>query len=266
MALIQTNNAHIYSQMEGQGPPVLLISGMISDVASWGPLSPLLKDNFTLINFDNRGAGRTQCAEPNWTIDHMVEDAIAVLDHYQISQAHIVGHSMGGMIGLRIAKKYPDRVAAYIMMSSVNAPTKKGVAYFEEMAKLHASNMSKTDWFQLLFHALYSPPFFDNPASVKAAAYAASSYEHAQTSANLLKQVAALASITPIKLSEILTPILSLIGQNDNVVLPHRAQTSLADLPNAVFQILPDAAHSIHWEATEKVADEITGFLNAHPL
>lgn len=266
MAQIQTDNAHIYAQIEGQGPPVLLISGMISDVASWGPLSPLLKDNFTLISFDNRGAGRTQCDQPNWSIDNMVADAIAVLDHYQIPGAHIVGHSMGGMIGLRIAKKYPNRVAAYVMMSSVNAPTKKGVAYFEEMAKLHASDMSKQDWFQLLFHALYSPPFFDNPASVKAAAYAAASYEHAQTSTNFFKQVNALASITPIETGKIITPILSLIGQNDNVVLPHRTQTSLAGLPNAVFQILPDAAHSIHWEATQKVADEITVFLNAHPL
>lgn len=266
MALIQTDNAQIYAQIEGQGPPVLLISGMISDVASWGPLSPLLKDKFTLIGFDNRGAGRTQCDEKNWTIEHMVDDAVAVLDHYQIQRAHIAGHSMGGMIGLRVTQKYPDRVAAYVMMSSVNAPTKKGVAFFEEMAKLHASDMSKQDWFQLLFHALYSPPFFENSASVKAAANAAASYKHAQTSKNFFKQVNALASINPIELSEISTPILSLIGQNDNVVLPHRTKNSLVDLTNAKFQILPDAAHSIHWEAAQKVAAEITKFLNAHPL
>ena len=266
MTLIKTPAAEIFTQSGGTGTPALFIAGMASDVASWTPLHPLLEDQMRMISFDNRGAGRTISGLDHWTIDHMVADAVAVLDHYEIEKAHLVGHSMGGMVGLRIAETHPERVGALVMMSSANAPNAKTIQYFQNMAALFAGRMEPANWFELLFHALFSPAFFDNSENVKAAALAAAGYPFVQSPQDLTRQVKALASIRPIDLEGISTPILSIVGENDTVTPPHRTELSLKALPHISFATITGAAHSIHWEAPQKVADTIMNHLNRFPL
>ena len=266
MTFISSKKANIFVQSHGKGDPVLQIAGMISDVASWTPLTPILQNNYTLLQFDNRGAGRTKSQTPAWTIDDMVADALAVLDHYQIQRAHIIGHSMGGMIGLRLAALHPDRVGAFVSLASVNAPNEKGIQYFKNLAQTYASDMPTEQWFEQLLPALYAPNTFSNTNKLKAAAQTAAAYPHLQTPENFSGQVDALATIKPIDISTISAPTLSLIGAHDRMILPHRTRESLKDLPNITFKTLPDAAHSIHWDAPQEVAKEIIQFLNAHPL
>lgn len=266
MTFIQSKNAELFVQSLGQGQPVLQICGMISDVASWIPLTPILQNNFSLIQFDNRGAGRTKCKNMNWTIDDMVADALSVLDHYQIQRAHIVGHSMGGMIGLRLAALHPKRVGAFVSLASLNAPNEKGLQYFKELAKTYASDMPKQQWFEQLLPALYAPSTFSDTNKLKAAAQTAAAYPYLQSSKNFAAQVNALASIKPIEISGISAPTLSLIGEQDRMVKPHRTRESLNDLENITFKTLPNAAHSIHWDAPQEVATVISEFLGAYPL
>lgn len=266
MSLIHTNGAQIFAQSTGNGSPILLICGMASDVSSWTPITPLLEGSNTIISFDNRGAGRTKTDSQNWTIDDMVADVLAVLDHHNIKRAHIVGHSMGGMIALRLAHKFPERVGSLVMMSSLNAPSQKGIMFFEQMVELYGTKMPIEDWFALLFHALFSPPFFNDPAQVQAAGLSAASYPFRQSSENLKAQTSALATIMPIDITKITTPTLSLIGENDSTVLPHRAHASLKALPNITFKTLANAAHSVHWEAPQEVTNEIKDFINARPI
>ena len=90
MPQVPVTNARIFTQTLGSGPPVLLIAGMASDVASWTPLVPLLRSQFQLISFDNRGTGRTQLQSNTFSIDDMVADALAVLDYHKIKKFMIL--------------------------------------------------------------------------------------------------------------------------------------------------------------------------------
>jgi pimeloyl-ACP methyl ester carboxylesterase len=104
---------------DGQGPPVVLIHGfMATGDMNWrvnGVVKELLK-NYRVITLDNRGHGKsdkpTEAAEYG---EKMAQDAIRLLDHLKIKQAHFVGYSMGGMITLKVAAVAPERMLSGVV-------------------------------------------------------------------------------------------------------------------------------------------------------
>ena len=104
---------------------VLLIMGAGSFAIAWSEqyLQPLINAGYQVIRYDNRGVGMSDWMEVwdsdrPYTVEDMAKDGIAVLDEMGVARAHIVGMSMGGMIGQRMALSYPDRVLSLTCMSS----------------------------------------------------------------------------------------------------------------------------------------------------
>ena len=96
---------------------VLLIMGHTRSLLDW-PLefiNPLLEAGYHVVRFDNRGVGLSDWI-PNWSKENdyrlkdMAEDGLAVLDQLNIASAHVIGVSMGGMIGQEMAIHFPERV------------------------------------------------------------------------------------------------------------------------------------------------------------
>ena len=127
-------------------PPVLLIMGLGAQLLLWrtGFCERLVNRGYRVIRYDNRDVGlsgklhgrraeaklipamaRSFLGRPSasvYTLEHMAEDAAALLDHLRIDRAHIVGASMGGMIAQIFAARYPHRTAGLgILISSNNA-------------------------------------------------------------------------------------------------------------------------------------------------
>ena len=127
-------------------PPVLLIMGLGAQLLLWrtGFCERLVNRGFRVIRYDNRDVGlsgklhgrraqaklipamaRSYLGRPSpsvYTLEHMADDAAALLDHLGIDRAHIVGASMGGMIAQIFAARYPQRTAGLgILISSNNA-------------------------------------------------------------------------------------------------------------------------------------------------
>ncbi|MCF6302866.1 MAG: alpha/beta hydrolase [Devosiaceae bacterium] len=266
MTLIKTKDAEIFSSTQGSGQPVLLIAGMMSDVSSWAPLTPLLEKNYTLLNFDNRGAGRTHSQDQNWNIDDLMKDAISVLDHYQIERAHIVGHSLGGLIGLRLAKAFPDRIGTLVSLASANVPSTESIYYFDKMLKLYKSDMQSIDWFKLMLPTIFSSNFFESEKALSAAAASAASYVYRPSPEKFQSQVQMFKNIKPLDLDTIAAPVLSITGELDRAFPPDAVKKSFSRLPDVTFETLDNIAHSIHWEKPKRVANSITTFLERHPL
>jgi pimeloyl-ACP methyl ester carboxylesterase len=84
---------------------------------------PLVDAGYEVIRYDNRGVGASDWMA-NWdknkpyTLEDMAKDGIAVLDAINISKAHIIGASMGGMIAQRMAISHQDRVATLTSIMS----------------------------------------------------------------------------------------------------------------------------------------------------
>ena len=76
----------------------------------------MLAAKYRVIAHDNRGAGRSDKPFGAYTLEQMVDDAIAVLDHEGVDTAHVVGASMGGAISQILAVKYPERVRSLTLL------------------------------------------------------------------------------------------------------------------------------------------------------
>lgn len=103
---------------------VLLIMGLSADALIWPDYfyQPLVDSGYQVIRFDNRGVGNSDwnAFDPDnpYTLSDMAKDAIAVLDTLGIEKAHVVGASMGGMIGQTLCIEHPERVATLTSIMS----------------------------------------------------------------------------------------------------------------------------------------------------
>jgi pimeloyl-ACP methyl ester carboxylesterase len=82
-----------------------------------------------VIRYDNRDTGRSTSyppGAPEYSFDDLVDDAIAVLDAYGVERAHVVGMSMGGMIGQILALRHPDRLATLTLLDTSRADGGEG--------------------------------------------------------------------------------------------------------------------------------------------
>src|SRR5829696_2659167 len=98
------------------GPPVLLIQGVGVHGDGWLPQTEALAPKFRCVTVDNRGMGRSVPAGGPITVEQMAEDVLAVLDAEKIETAHVVGHSLGGLVALRIALEARARVKSLALM------------------------------------------------------------------------------------------------------------------------------------------------------
>jgi pimeloyl-ACP methyl ester carboxylesterase len=103
---------------------VLLIMGLSADAFIWPDYfyQPLVDSGYQVIRFDNRGVGNSDwnTFDPDnpYTLSDMAKDAIAVLDTLGVEKAHVVGASMGGMIGQTLCIEHPERVATLTSIMS----------------------------------------------------------------------------------------------------------------------------------------------------
>ncbi len=96
----------------GSGPTVLFIQGCGVHGLGWYPQVHALQQEFRCIWFDNVGMGESQPLDRQLSVPQMAEDARRVMDAWGIEDAHVVGHSLGGMVGLQLALDLPDRVSS----------------------------------------------------------------------------------------------------------------------------------------------------------
>jgi pimeloyl-ACP methyl ester carboxylesterase len=118
MPFADSRGVRIHYELEGHGPPFVLMHGFSGNRTSWRGygFADLLKDVYQLILIDARGHGESDKPHQPEAYDHrlLVDDVIAVLDDVQVSQTYYLGYSMGGMIGFGLAKYYPQRMKSLI--------------------------------------------------------------------------------------------------------------------------------------------------------
>lgn len=104
----------------GEGPPILLLSEAEAASTRWPSefLEGLLGLGCEVIIFDTRDVGRSTWVEETFGIDDLVSDALAVLDHLDLTTAHVFGRSMGGIVAQHLALDAPERVASLSLLST----------------------------------------------------------------------------------------------------------------------------------------------------
>jgi len=118
MPKIRVNNTGIYYEVTGQGEPLLFIHGLASSSRSWKKQVPFFAQHYRVITFDIRGHGRSDrpLLEP-YSIKLFAADAVELMSALGIDSAHIVGFSMGGMVGFQLAVDVPEMVTSLVAVN-----------------------------------------------------------------------------------------------------------------------------------------------------
>ncbi|GGA07966.1 alpha/beta fold hydrolase [Neptunicoccus cionae] len=265
MPTLPRPDVDLYYEISGEGPPLLLIPGMLSDSASWLPLIPLLAPHFTLIRVDNRATGRMQKCAP-FTLEDCVNDIAALLDHLDLNEVHVAGHSMGGFLTLMLADRAPKRLASISLLTSAPINGPRNFLLFDQALQIRRNaDLPEGFWLRNLFPWFMSPAFFSDPAYLDASIAASQAYPFAQTADSMELQLNALTGFnaTPY-VKPLPCPAQAILGANDLLFSEFDAKEALAPIRDLKISTIKDAAHSIHWEQPQNVAEALRYFaLNA---
>ena len=118
MPKVKVSDIEMYYECVGDGDPVVLVTGYGADLFQWALQAPELSQRYTVYMIDNRGVGLTDKPDGPYTIKMMADDVAGFFDTVDIDKAHLVGHSMGGMISQRFALDYPEKLRSLTLAST----------------------------------------------------------------------------------------------------------------------------------------------------
>lgn len=266
MPILKLNDIELYYETIGSGQPLMLIAGLASDSQSWQPLVEGLSRHYQLILLDNRGVGRTQPHSASSSIEQMADDCIALADHLGIQQLSLVGHSMGGMIALSCAARYPQRVTHLVLMATSSNSSKRNNQLFQDWLDYWRVGLPLELWFRNVFYWIFSTPFFAQVQSVDAAVNFALNYPYPQTLIGFERQVQALSRVDlSSQLALIQQSSLIVCGEVDLIFPLKETVPILTLLPNHQLVIVEGAAHSLVIEQPNIIQEVLLKFLAEQP-
>lgn len=113
------NGIRLFYLQFGEGPDMVFIHGLAANRAFWFMrIARLFSDSFRVTLYDLRGHGSSELPPHGYTARHMAADLEGLLDHLNVKQATLVGHSYGGVIALLFAASYPKRVSRLVVADS----------------------------------------------------------------------------------------------------------------------------------------------------
>src|SRR5262249_19725475 len=122
MPKISIGDAEIHYQEAGQGPPLMLVSGLNGIGSFWMHQVNDLARDFRVIVHDHRGTGQSTHSRIRYSVDQMADDVLRLMDALGIASAHLAGHSTGGAIAQLIAQDHPDRMVSMVLSATWAGP------------------------------------------------------------------------------------------------------------------------------------------------
>ncbi|WP_328718425.1 alpha/beta hydrolase [Streptomyces sp. NBC_00247] len=121
MPYVDSDGASLYYERHGSGPAIVFVHGSGGHHAAWWQQVAALRDEFTVVTLDLRGFGRTELSVPQTEFDGQAfyGDVVAVLDQEDLTDAMLVGQSIGSVAALRAGLVRPGRVGSVVLGHSL---------------------------------------------------------------------------------------------------------------------------------------------------
>jgi pimeloyl-ACP methyl ester carboxylesterase len=264
------NGVELEYEVTGAGEPVLLMSPVLAD--GFLPLlqERALADRYRLIRYHKRGwAGSTHTPAPVSIAEH-VRDAIALLEHLDLRQAHIAGHSSGGAIALQMALDRPELVHTLVLLEPSLLSVPGAEAFFQKAGPaLEAYAAGHHEQALAIFMSVVSGLNWEAcralldksiPGSVSDALKDADTFFGVELP-GLMEWKFNAESAAAIR-----HPALSVRGAKTQPLWKEIAELLRSSLPRTEECTIQGVGHLLHIQHPSAVAREIARFLEKHPM
>jgi pimeloyl-ACP methyl ester carboxylesterase len=248
MPTLKRNGVHIYYEVHGSGPTVLLTNGYSATAEMWKPNIAALSQHYRLILWDMRGHGQSDSPDDPaaYSEEATVADMAALLDAHGVEQTVIGGLSLGGYMSLAFHLVHPERVKALMLLDT-------GPGYKRDEPRAGWNKRAEATAREYETKGL--------AALGRSAEVLASNHRSAQGLAHAARGMLAQRDARVINsLDSIKVPTLVLVGAKDE---PFLAATDYmaSKIPGATKVVIPDAGHAANIDQPEAFNQAVLAFL-----
>lgn len=260
MPTISTGDLDTHYIDQGQGLPIVLVHASTLDHTSWRTQIEALSTDHRVIAYDLRGHGRTP-SQGAYTIATLAEDLHRLIQALELERPIVCGLSMGGMVALTHASRYPDELAGLVLAGTTTPPYLSPVeriqrSWFPRLmtfpARLIGYERLKRGlvWIQ---RRLYG--------DAAAGGFSPSDLPPMSTP-NFVRSVRAFATFhcIDVDLDAITVPTLVLVGGDEPPVFHAHAERLRTDLQTVTVTTIPDAGHASNLDQPERFNEALTRF------
>jgi 3-oxoadipate enol-lactonase len=238
-------------------PVVVLSNSLGATRGMWDPQVPALAERYRVITYDGRGHGESPAPSGPYTLDDLVDDVVALLDEVGAERAHLAGVSLGGMVGMRLAVREPQRVHRLVLLCT-SASTDAGPSR-ERAAAVRAGGTAPLA--PAVVSRWVTPAFAVAHPDVVRRLEAMVAGADDEGYANCCEVVADVELRAD--LPRITAPTLVISGAQDQALPPEHQRVIAEGIPGAELVTLSPAAHIPTVEQPLQVSGAILGHLDA---
>ena len=118
MHFVRTHGLEVAYERAGAGPPLLLVHGAAVDGRMWRPQLTDLADEFTVVAWDEPGAGRSSDVPADFGLPDYANCLAALIEEVALGPAHVAGLSWGGTVVLELYRRHPELVVTLILIDT----------------------------------------------------------------------------------------------------------------------------------------------------
>jgi len=256
MAFIQSPGANLYWKRDGRddAPALVLLNSIGTDMDLWDGVLPHLRDRFAVLRIDARGHGASIAEPGDYALAMLADDVLAAADAAGFDRFAVAGVSLGGMIGMELALRAPERVEKLLPICT--SATMDSASWNDRIAKVRGEGMAAiADLAMGRFLSDAAEPAIYEAVRRQLLAMDAQGYAGcgaAIRDMDLADRIGAIAC-----------PTLIVTGTRDtSTPYEGHGEHLIARIPGAAHVAL-EAAHLAPLEAPEALAGAITSFLES---
>jgi len=254
--------AEIHYDVKGKGPAVLFLHAFPLGLSMWDAQAEALHDKHAVVRFDDRGFGGSPPGDALLTMERIGDDAAALLDHLEISQAVVCGCSMGGYAAFAFARRHPTRLRGLVLQDTrATADTPEARKGRGELAAKVLKEGAQAAADAFLPQLVGETTKKERPELIEQLR-AVILKTSPRGIADALAGLAARADSTPF-LREIRVPTLVVCGEEDTITPVADSEAMQKAIAGAKLKVIPKAGHLSNLERPEPFNEALLSFLAA---
>lgn len=262
MPFADANGQRLFYLEQGEGEPLVLVTGLGGDHLSWGEQLGPFSEHYRTIAFDNRDSGQSSQAPEAYEIADMARDTLGLADALELDDFHLIGISMGGAIAQEVALAATERVRTLTLAMSWPGDGHWGRVRGRLMANA-AMRTPREEHVEQLLLACLSEEAFADPERVAYFRGMVLDNPHPQSLEAFARQAQAVGNHEARDRLGALTMPVHVIGAERDLMIPVWKARELAELiPGARLTVIERGTHAVNMEQAEefnRVALEFLG-------